>query len=803
MSIEIEREEALKKHLKEDGVNLFLGAGFSYDAYNREKKRLPLGNELKDLLLKKFSLDIFKELPLPQICEIIKKQWKGDFNRYLKDIYCVDTYDESYNFINKINIKNIFTLNIDDLVEKIFNESKALKILYDVEIYGSIDNDGIDFFKLHGSTTYTHDKELLFSPEELSSLFVKDNTKSSAIALKIASKATIFWGTRIEDANVLNLLSSQVLKTISPKEKWLVITPSKENDVTAQYFKLQGFNIIRAYTQDFLLYLKDFIENESKEKLIVNNDELSEEFDLLNKHFSNNLIDKILNNKYPSRPLNSFFNGDDPVWSDILDNKIPKISYYDEILGKIHKNKKTFITGGIGSGKSTILMQLATEPSINGLRLFFNSITAMQAIKLNVLLKSIKKDIFIFIDNLSSNLEAFLYLEKLNIYNIICAERDFNLDMILHKCDLRKEFITDITSIKSIDIQKICDLSHNHKFMNYDKRMSLFELAYYIWQGKKLTDKLISLINELNENEEYEDIFEFFTLMTYVRSCGISASMDMLLLYYQNDDIGYKDIYDIKNKLSSMIDDKDHSSISGEQDYFTLRSTAFASIALRYICPEMLAKVLHKFSFNVHKDIIVRYNTFKRKAFDADIVSRAFQNINEGIEFFERIISMDPSEYRFQQFSLYLYRKGELSRAWKSIEEALIINPNSWTIKNTHAYILFKKNIKVYIEESLVKDTLDETFNVIENCIQKDIRSSFHIITFCENSIEYYQRFIDNTLYFDDIYTLIIKSQKYIKEELQDNIYITFKNRNKLKKIDKEIKEILEELNRTIGKTNS
>lgn len=793
--MEIEREKVLIQHLKKEGINLFLGAGFSFDAFNQEQQRLPLGDDLKKLLIEKFDLHNFESLPLSQVCQIIKKQWKGDFNRFLQDTYTVKKYNESYNCLNKINIKNIFTLNIDNLIEKIYDESKATKILYDVETYGSIDNEGIDFFKLHGSVTYPHDKEFLFSPEELSNLFVQDTTKSSAVALKIASRATIFWGTRIEDANVLTLLSKQVLKSITPKEKWVIVTPGENNNHIAEYFKFQGFNIIRTYTNDFLIYLKDFLEQENNIELNNMNSEYNENLELLNQNFRNNIIHNILTNKYPSRSLKTFFSGDDPVWSDVLDSKIPKISYYNDILVKIHKNRNTFITGGVGSGKSTILMQLSIEETILGYKLFFNTLTLMQAIKLNVLLKEIKEDIYIFLDNLSSNLDAYLYLEKRGNYKIISSERDFNLDMILHKCEFKTEYITDITIINPVDIQKICDLAHNTSFKNFtNNKMSLFELAYYIWEGKKLTSKIVDLISELSKKEEYKDLFEFFTLMTYVRSCGISASMDMLLLYYQNDSIGYKDIYTIKNKLSSLIDEEEHYTINNEQDYFTLRSTAFASIALKYIPSDMLAQVLHKFSFNVHKDIIVRYSTFKRKAFDADIVTRAFHNIKDGIEFFERIIAMDPSEYRYQQFALYLFRKGNIEQAWKNIEEALILNPNSWTIKNTHAYILFKRNIDVEMEELIVKNTLDETFNVIEDCIKKDIRSSFHIITYSENGLEYFDRFIANDNYFEDINNLIIKAKNFIKDELQSNMYITSKNISKLKALETKINDKIEKL---------
>jgi len=791
--IQIEKETIFKKHVKELGINLFLGAGFSYDAKSKFGK-LPLGDELKKKLLEHFDFQKFSSLSLPQLATIIIKNNRGEFYNFLREEFRIDNFSPKYKYLDQIIISNIFTLNIDDLVEKIFSQENMLNTLYDVSIYGAIDNAGIDFYKLHGSITYPPDKELLFTSEELSTLFAREHSKFSAMALKIASKPTLFWGTRMEDANVLSLLSESTIGGFEAREKWVVVIPDSSEDVTAEYFQTLGFNIIRAYTSDLLDYFNSLQTKDS----VYDNNHSNQSLELINKYFSSNYLTNILNKKHPVRPIESFFSGDDPVWSDIIDEKIIKLKVYNTCLAKAYKNNITFITGGIGSGKSTILMQMAIDDELEGNKFYFNEITPIKAIMLNNALKESKEKTYIFIDNLANNLQAFQKLAETNKYHIICADRDFNYDMIQHIVNFKIEYILDITTLTNQDIQAVCDLVNNTTLKNYNTKMSLFELAYYLWKGKRLSNKIKFLIKDLSEDSSQYNIFEFFTLMTYIRSSGISASMDMLLLYYSNDEsVTYKTIYRYVERLKSLIDDSEHPTITSEQDFFTLRSKLFAELSLKELPAEILEHVLIKFTNNVHKDIIVRYDIFTRKGLDADIAMKAFIDINDGKNFYEKIVKMDQSEFRYQQYALYLFRKNDYKSAWNQIEKARRINPFNLAIKNTQAFILFQHNIKINDKDEIevVKETLDKTFETVDECINKDLRKTFHVITYAENAIKYYKKFIDYEEYNMDAAQYLNKALDYIHNEFETTEFISYTNKRQLNNSKKSILSILNSRN--------
>lgn len=82
--MKIANEDLFKKKLLENGINLFLGAGFSTEATNRFCDSLPLGAKLKELLIKEFSLNSFETLTLPQISQVLVKETKMNFMSFLK-----------------------------------------------------------------------------------------------------------------------------------------------------------------------------------------------------------------------------------------------------------------------------------------------------------------------------------------------------------------------------------------------------------------------------------------------------------------------------------------------------------------------------------------------------------------------------------------------------------------------------------------------------------------------------------------------------------------------------------------------
>lgn len=116
------------------GMNLYLGAGFSVYADNEAGEKLPLGNEINKHLIDVFGLKTNREYTLSKSCQKIKKDNKDALERLLKETYRVKSFDKMYTGLCRLPIKNIITLNIDNLVERIYEDESSTKIIADNNI---------------------------------------------------------------------------------------------------------------------------------------------------------------------------------------------------------------------------------------------------------------------------------------------------------------------------------------------------------------------------------------------------------------------------------------------------------------------------------------------------------------------------------------------------------------------------------------------------------------------------------------------------------------------------------------------
>ena len=84
--IKIENEDSFRSHLA-NGINLFLGAGFSVLARGKFKetlKYLPAGDGLRKELLEYFERDSSSKLQLPQLCQILSGTNRTAYNDFLR-----------------------------------------------------------------------------------------------------------------------------------------------------------------------------------------------------------------------------------------------------------------------------------------------------------------------------------------------------------------------------------------------------------------------------------------------------------------------------------------------------------------------------------------------------------------------------------------------------------------------------------------------------------------------------------------------------------------------------------------------
>lgn len=744
--IRFDNEPLFKDFVSKYGLNLFLGAGFSTYAYNDQRESLPLGATIADRLCSVFGLDQRRYDTLGKVCRKIKLDQEDALSTFLRDTYKVKRYDSSYSCLYKLPVHSIISINIDNLVEKIYEEQDSPKDLSDVKINGDISKDNIVLlYKLHGSVTYPFENKLTFTEEELQSLFVTDNRVFQTVSYKIACSPTIFWGTSLSDGNTAQLLCNSQLKASNNMPKWIVLYPMDKNfNILCEEFEERGFNIIGADTKDLLDYLSSmpFAATKGKAKYI---------FTRYREQFPGNFVCKELKKAAMARPITDFFHGAEPQISDVLSSNVVKTSYYTTILNAIITNKTTLVTGIPGCGKSTLLLQLAFSNDVSGHKFWFNNMIASEAVRLCKLIRDDPQAI-VFFDNLYSNLDAYKILKKNNI-KMVVAERGINYEYVKSFLSIPAKNIIDVSDLNESDIQNICHSMNKPSkepiaMLKKKSNVSLLELVFLAYHNKTAGERIkeyIDAIKKLVDPALKIDMLELYALINYVSFCGVPTSMDMLIFYFNDSAISYEDIYYALDKLNSIIvEDKDACAFDKSQDYMSMRSKLFAQLSLRHIPRETLKNVLKRFLRNVSPSIVYRYDIFRKKAYDADITVSAF-NKHEGIKFYTELASTNDSPYTKHQFALFLQRKKDIDMAWRVIDQANTdCGGKIYTIANTHAMILFEKNIGVTCSEDKIpelKEILNRSFSTLHYCVTKDVRVNYHVLVYARNTIRYIERF--------------------------------------------------------------
>lgn len=730
------------------GMNLYLGAGFSVYADNEAGEKLPLGNEINKHLIDVFGLKTNREYTLSKSCQKIKKDNKDALERLLKETYRVKSFDKMYTGLCRLPIKNIITLNIDNLVEQIYEDESSTKIIADNNITGPLEkNNVVNLYKLHGSVTYPMGSDMSFTDKELTDLFVREPGLFNTVSLKLSSAPTLFWGTSFGDNDSLELICHSEIYSKSATPKWIVVYPLDNVEDTIEDLEDLGFNIVVADTKELMEYLcsLSFAASTKVKKYVYRE---------YRENFPANFICNELEHSSVRRPVMDFFSGAEPVISDILSSNVKRTSYFNQILQTIFSKRVTLITGIPGCGKSTLLMQLAFGKEIDGRKFWFNSIIKQEAEKLVKLIKD-DKNVTVFLDNLYSNVDAFEVLKGSSNIKLVLAERALNYEYVKRFLSISSDAIVDVSNLAASDIQNIC-LSMNKSssdaiaLMEKNENISLLEIVFFASTNAQIKERISGYIKDLAEFKDEKlkiDLLELYTLVNYTSSCGIPATMDMLYFYFGDLIENYEDIiYALKKMNKIIVETTDEElKIDESQDYLIMRSKLFAEKSIFLIPPEIFAHVLEKFLDKVSPHAIYRYDIFKRKAYDADFTRRAFSK-TRGIQFYEKLLLQNSNPYVRHQYSIFLQRKGDINLAWEQIDRAHTeCQKKIFSIANTHAIIMFEKNMAVEAknekELDIQKNTIGRSFSTLEYCLSQDIRVSYHALTYARNAIRYYEKF--------------------------------------------------------------
>lgn len=724
MNIRIQYEDLFKNKLV-TGISLFTGAGFSV-LESPSGEKLPTGTELCDELIEKFSLtDVDKEDGLSYVSEFCVE---SEYQNYLRERFTVKEYNRLYNAITKINLKTVVTTNIDNIIRRVVDESDNYYI-QNIREYGASKNskNELVYIPLHRDVAVSNSK-LFFSKFDLSEVDEVNNDLFSQMFAKLADTPVLFWGYGFNDSGVLKVVKELIEKWNT--NIWVQIMPG--DDKNKKLFESKGCNIIEADTESLLLWIEQNIENSDQRK------EAKENYINLKQYTVPSLT------QVATTPTNEYYQQGATDWYPILIGETVERSLASEAENLAIKNKNVIISGGIFTGKTTLLMQLARKIDSKN-KIYVESLTKEEA---TFIVKTLKgESAWMFFRNCCRDVDAMLVMANCPNITVVGTSDDYILETVKHILSQNIKYsIVDCNELSKTDAMriyhKIPEGIRNDSFtykQSEDEKYSLLEFIANNVRGAFTKQHILSIFDHLYNNDK--DSFTIVALASYLSDCGSALS-------YQN----VAHILDVQcyptavEKLKCAINylrqynirvDEDDSA----QDYYVLRSKFFSLHAKRLLSEKFrseFGKIVKTFITNESKYNILRFDVFKRKAFDAELFRKLF-SYKEAMDIYTFIYERESNPYTLQQCALCRGLFGDYEKAFIDIDKAINMKPTNFSFRNSQAILLFESNHKNFVEGSL--NYMKQAMDILEECYSNDKRKIYHSQKFARFSIILYEEY--------------------------------------------------------------
>ena len=728
--MKIENENNFQAALN-NGFNLFVGSGFSILASDQKGLPLPLGSQLCDELIRSF--DVPDNLNLAQIATILNSSHRAEFQSFLKERFTVDNFDPKYKVIDGLPIKSIFTTNVDNLFHEVF-KSSTTAYLNDLDLRGATfsDRNAIDLITLHGCVL-DDSRELTFDATDLASSFARTPDRWYYLTQALESTPTIFCGYSLSDAGTLNSLHPSAVGGRELSDKWIVVLPDTDQG-TLQFFRALKFQIIESDIAELLEYFETHYRPVEIPRPESSTLELFPEWAIPDV------------GSVPVRPILDYFRGAPPTWYDVYSGQLSTTSHHAKVRDALNSGQHALITGIPGSGKTTLLMQVLRDFPFAGHKLFCEAPTVERA---NLILNRLDGTrALIGVDNFADDLDGVNILFDAPNVQLLGCDEIYWLEIVSHRLPRSKIQVVDVTDLSEEDTQtiisRIPSTIRRQPSRSPRQRLgqtpSIFEIVESNIHLPTLSVRYRQALNNIGQQDA--QLLEFLLVCAYVHSCRTPVSVDMMYSFFRGTDVGLQQIEAMRNRLLGMVVDYIGDLDDGAQNYYAPRSTLVSQVIIRQAPLLQLKNVIVRFHNQVSSYRIHRYDVFRRRAVAHGLMHRVFDDWQEGLAFYRDCFAKEGSAYILQQGALYLSNKQRYQEAFQMIDESLSLsNRRIPSIRNSHAVILFEANINRAETNGIVKQTLEESMEILKECYNYDQRKAYHAQTFADHALKYDDRF--------------------------------------------------------------
>lgn len=691
-------KEYVKDILVNDDPFLYLGAGFSYGAKNKDGKTIPCADELKTIVLAEInqrdpkSYKEFENKSLPDVCQGLKDLDEG---RYIEVITNALKGFEPLNFhhyITDYKWQNIFTVDIDDLVEKVFKkQGQKIQVFYKSDNSDKKNSKAQCLFKLHGCANHPENGIVFARSEYFES--IANSTDFRLLQLTCAFNSNCFFviGTEMREADI-EYFKEIYKKSGSSLVKFPVVfvNPKPSRSFENMVKKDKRFKLLRCTAEDFLNFLHEECNTFTKTYYTFKS------LQKRNKLLTIETLKEGVRDE-ESTYMSKLYFGNAPVWNDLFFDFIIEHSGIIEAKNIIHSSKKRVIIfyGSLYSGKTSLLMRLYSELSRNREFLcLYNAADELSLDRIRHLMKNVSNDtniekIYLFYDDVGedySEFEKVLQLDSRIIlvgtsYELIHRRKKYALDtvdseLIAIKNDLADD---DIGLIK----EKFDEKGLSGELIQKD----VLEWEKIINKTENIVSALYKITESLTFRERFEEIITSsgnFKEHKYYKILLIAAMCYKVgIPYIRSEMLAADNIYITKKLVEDCCD---YLTIT-ENNAIKIKSSFIADAILKI--PDLhsdMKKSVINICISISSNIKERGMSYHKKVYEYLTKFRYLKNIlcfsnNDIIEIYSELKKYySEMSYYWLQLGLVEQNENEFKYALRHFRSANKINPRSYGI---------------------------------------------------------------------------------------------------------------------------
>lgn len=388
-SLDFKKHKKLLDKIINGEITLFTGAGFSIDSTVRREPILTSSELIKKIiteLLEENNENDIKRIQerktFQQICQqAINHVTEDTFNEFLVRNFRNAKPKSFHTNYSLINWKNIFTLNIDDLLENIYKDTDVELQVYDTKKMplAYVGDNILRYYKLHGNVNNKSEKFVFASTQYLNKLSSNEyNYNYTKFSECLYHDTICMIGTNLNEID-LDVYIERFGKGMGesiPKEKIYYVTRKiYKEDIS----ELERRNIIciEETTESFINKVIEYLKiNKPKMEIekkptflkIIKKVSFDKKMENLGFNIEKKLAELYSKEEIKTHKAIQFYTGFAPKWIDIIAGSDAILENTTKLINSIDINesfKLFLLLGKSGNGKSTNLKRIIYNYSTN------------------------------------------------------------------------------------------------------------------------------------------------------------------------------------------------------------------------------------------------------------------------------------------------------------------------------------------------------------------------------------------------------------------------------------------------------